>query len=259
MPESTLSLTYDDLRSEVGYYLAYGRDSADWDDDQEADIDSCVKTGLRWFYFPTLVGRPMAHDWRFLQPAAVLSVAADVTDYDLPSDFASLIGDLYHRTTSTAYCPVPVRGEAMILRRRGESAQSSGKPQLAAVRPKATQGVIGQRHELLIWPTPDQAYSLNYRYRILPEALDSVRQYPYGGAAHAETIKAAVIAAAEEMIDDMRGIRFQSFMERLAASISQDGQTMPDNLGYNADRSDWKHYRRDRHDETSVVTYDGFR
>jgi len=258
MPESTLSLTRDDLLAEIGDYLGIGRDTDAWEGDDPARVESCLKTGLRWVYFPTTAGGPV-HDWRFLQVPDVINLEADQVDYDLPDDFGSLVGDLYHRTSDRAICFVPVRGEALILARRGQLSQPSGRPQLAATRPKATQGVVGQREELLIWPTPDRGYSLNYTYRILPQALDAVRQYPYGGAKHAELFKAAVIAAAEEMQDDAKGVRFQGFMQILVASIAQDAASSPDNLGYNGDRSDRRTWRSERHSETSVVTYDGFR
>ena len=59
----------------------------------------------------------------------------------------------------------------------------------------------------------------------------------FGGAEHSETILAACLAAAERNPDDgSNGVLKQDFMERLAASISQDQARQPDYYGYNAEQ-----------------------
>lgn len=77
MSESTLSITYDDLRSEIGYYLGFRRSSSAWSADQAATIESCLKSGLRQFYLPEpLPGESVSHLWSFLKPLATLVVWA---------------------------------------------------------------------------------------------------------------------------------------------------------------------------------------
>jgi len=54
-----------------------------------------------------------------------------------------------------------------------------------------------------------------------------------------ETILASCLAVAEQRHDDMKGPMWQSFVERLTASVAYDARMKPERLGYNADRSDW--------------------
>ena len=97
----------------------------------------------------------------------------------------------------------------------------------------------GQRFELLFDPTPDAAYRITGRYQALLGKLTATNIYPAGGAPHAETLKAAIQAAAELSMDDTRGPYHERFMERIAASVAYDRQAFaPANLGYNGDRSD---------------------
>jgi hypothetical protein len=74
MAESTLSLGYDDFRSEVGLFLGFGADPADWDNGADALIESCVQSGLRQFYHPPpLEAGKSSHQWSFLRPVTSLS------------------------------------------------------------------------------------------------------------------------------------------------------------------------------------------
>lgn len=77
MATSDLALDYDGLRSRVGYYLGYGRDSSDWTSAQQADIAAAIEDGYRMFLNPQLVpGQRMAHEWRFLKPASEITLPA---------------------------------------------------------------------------------------------------------------------------------------------------------------------------------------
>lgn len=91
MAESTLSMTYNDLLSAVGHYLGYGRNTAyladtaspktetsDWDTSQTADVEDCVKSGLRQFYNPPILPNMRTqHEWSFLKPTTSLTVSTD--------------------------------------------------------------------------------------------------------------------------------------------------------------------------------------
>lgn len=84
-------------------------------------------------------------------------------------------------------------------------------------------GVSTQKFELMVYPTPDAVYNLNYRYRLLPDALFTYATFPLGALPHAETIYESCLAIAEQRFDDSAStIHQQRFMERLQASIVTD-------------------------------------
>jgi hypothetical protein len=186
---------------------------------------------------------------------ATWSIASD-GDYQLPDDFAGIIGDLTYEPNVT-YVPIRVTGEGQIRVQRMKSANATGRPYCAAVRPKALVAGEGQRFELMLYPKPDAAYVLTYQYRANPSKI-SASQYPYGGMMHAETLMASIFAAAALRLDDRRTERWDYFIERLAASIRIDEDTSGDYFGYNSDMSDafyqgQRSTYRDLHD----VTYNG--
>lgn len=222
-----------ELQAEVAHYLGHGRTSSAWSTAATADIEACVKAGIRQFYDPPAVPIYGSHRWSFLRPVTTLSTVAADGDYDLPETFGSLDGVITYAEDEGVDRQEVVRltGEARIRALRQESS-TSGKPTLAAVRAKTATGLTWQRYELLLWPTPDAVYVLTYRYRILPSTIGG-DAYPMGSGVHLETIIASCLAAAEDRINDARGIKYQYFMERLQASIAADLEQHPDSLGYN--------------------------
>ena len=80
MAESSLSLSFEDLRDAV-YEYAYGGDgdhSGESDANRKALVDRLVYSGLRQFYKPPPVGGRI-HDWSFLMPVTTLSINAPYT------------------------------------------------------------------------------------------------------------------------------------------------------------------------------------
>ena len=69
MSESTLSLTYDTIRAEIGDYLGIGRAYGSWSATNTSRVDSIIASGLRQFYFPQ-----SGYRWSFLTPAATLTI-----------------------------------------------------------------------------------------------------------------------------------------------------------------------------------------
>lgn len=239
MAESSLSLGFSDLRSEIGYFLGYTRDSGNWSAGEITEINAVLSAGLRQFYFPPPLGQGLPHEWSFLRPITTIPTVADTSDYTLPDDFAGMEGDMTFAASDNVAGPVEIVGEHQIRKLREGNTSSSGIPRFGSVRPKTTDGTTGQRFQLNLWPTPDAVYTLYYRYKLLPSALTSIAPYPYGGAPHAETLKASCLAAAEIDIDDEKGPRWAHFQAMLAASIAHDRLAQPpEKLGYNGDYSD---------------------
>jgi len=69
MAESTLSVTYAELKIEVGVFLGFERDSQIWTNDETADVEAIIKRGLRQFYAPPpITGQDAPYIWSFLKP-----------------------------------------------------------------------------------------------------------------------------------------------------------------------------------------------
>jgi len=79
MAESTLSVTYAELKIEVGVFLGFERDSQVWSNDETADVEAIIKRGLRQFYAPPpITGQDVPHIWSFLKPVTTLIIWPDV-------------------------------------------------------------------------------------------------------------------------------------------------------------------------------------
>jgi hypothetical protein len=237
--ESTLSISRNDLRSEAGYYLGYGRSSANWTSRAEADIDEVVKSGLRQFYSPPIehVG---SYRWYFLKPAVTFATVASQEDYDLPDNFGSIDGRITFEA-GKMYPPIEMRSEGQIRALR-EAQNGNGVPQYYSVRWKSSTGISGQRAELLLWPAPDAVYTLSYKYAVLPNALSADNPWPLGGEEHAETILQSCRAAADRRINGRHGEEWDLFITMLRSSILRDSRLAPESLGYNADDSSGDRY-----------------
>lgn len=235
-----LALTFDGLRAEIGYFLGYGRDPDGWTSDQENNLNACVHAGYRQFLTPPPGGgRRASYQWTFLRPNLDVGLVADVRDYLLPAGFQWFEGDLSLVTSSYVYAPVKRRGVGELEQLRSQAGGSfTGTPYYAAVRPKSMEGGAGtgQRMELMLYPTPNTSYTLRGQAQMNPPALSKANPYPYGGPAHAETLKQSCLAAAERDIDDApQGGHMAAFMQCLAASIDADCRLRPSNLGYAGD------------------------
>ncbi len=244
--ESTLSLTFDDLIGEVGLFLGYGRSSSAWTTTQTDAIRSCVRSGLRKFYFPEPVeGSQSSYEWSFLKPEASFTLTAGHQTVTLPDDFGGFEGQLTLGTANGQWCPIDLTGEGQVRQAYAQvQQQATGRPVLAAERPLKTENPRrGQRAELWVYPIADQDYTIDCVYKILPDAITADRPYPYGGMAHAETILESCLAVAEQRLDDAMTTHTLEFQKRLLASISQDRNRKPQLMGYNGDRSLYR--RRD--------------
>lgn len=150
--------------------------------------------------------------------------------YELPEDFGGLDGPITFTTTDYSLA-VTVVTEAMV-RRAQQRDDSNGRPQIAAIRPVVHDGKFTQRYDILMWPTPDGKYTLNYRQIVVLPEIDEVNLFPPGGAAYGELYMAACLALATQRINDRRGLRWDEFQERLAAMIEVDAiATSAENLG----------------------------
>lgn len=257
--ESTLAIPKSELEQEVATYLGYSTTSSARTASQNTRIASYVKQGLAQFYRPDpLEPGGSSYEWSFLRPTASLALESGKQLVVLPDDFGGLDGDIVVLQTSGTHQPIRVVGEGYLRKCYGQSPDQTGSPMAAALSwRKGTTGVRSQRCDLLVFPEADAAYTLQFRYTILPDALTDDRPYAYGGAAHADTIRASCIAAAELGQDEVMGVRYENFMRRLAMSISIDRKFKPVVHGYNGDDSDGEMDRSGRRSGYPTATYQG--
>jgi len=180
-------------------------------------------------------------------------------NYDLPDDFGGHEGNMIFPEGSNKP-NIRIIGEGKIRSLRAGTT-SRTYPQFAAIRPKKqTVTTTGQRFEIMFFPIPAVTDTLSYKMLVLPELLVTATiTHPYGGAMHSETILASCLAVAEEQEDEKRGVKWQVFLDRLAASVQIDRRMISaDHFGYNRDNSDSAYASGSRrHPQTFLVTYNG--
>lgn len=148
--------------------------------------------------------------------------------YGLPTDFSEFIdGVVYSKGNNQAYL-LRSRLESEI-RKRYAANFKTGDTSLYAV----TKGQTADTSEwyFTFWPTANTDAYFSGRYRAAPEdELDNSDLTALGAtvqieAVHAETLMAAIQAAAEEFYNDAPGVHAQRFQTRLLASIQLDRHT----------------------------------
>ena len=244
MAESTLNLGIGELNSEVASFLGWGRDSTKWSAHKLQDITACVESCLRKFYFQAQPDpRDSSHNWTFLKPVATIILPSQSTTAELPDDFGGFEGmvSVSLAGVSSGFWPLKLVSEEMIRVKYAGSGSTTGRPVAAAEQQiKGTSALKSNRSQLLVYPIPDAEYTLQVPYYILPNFLTSANPYPYGGAAHAETMKAGARAAAELFLDNSQGAETANYMQCLAASVQYDRRHQPKSLGINSDMSDYR-------------------
>lgn len=240
--ESTLNLSMTDLTGEVGTFLGWGRDATRWTVNKAKDVRECTASCLRKFYFQAKVGpNDEVHGWTFLRPVATVLLTAGVDNSPLPDDFGGFEGlaTVSFAGSGGGYQPLKQMHEEQIRMRYSAFPTAKGRPQCyAESQIKGTTDIASNRSRLLVYPKPDINYVLTVPYFFLGEYLTVLNPYPYGGAAHAETMKAGARSAAELFMDGQAGTETANYMQALAASISYDRRHQPKTLGINVDRSD---------------------
>jgi hypothetical protein len=266
MAESTLSLKKSDLEQEIGFYLGYGRGAAGsdtaWTTAQQSAITMVLKAGLRqWYSPPPLEQGGVAHDWSFLKPWTSLPLASGNPVVPLPDDFGAFEGSIVVVLTGEGgQTPIDLVGAGDVHAAYADMPDTTGRPTMACEEPiKGTSPTTGQRFQVRVYPTPDQAYTLELRYDVLPDALSDDRPYVYGGSQHHESVLQSCLAQAELKLDGQIGVQNAKWVERLATSVSMDRKNKAQAFGPNLDRSDRRYGRFDsrRNPWLQTITFNG--
>jgi hypothetical protein len=151
-------------------------------------------------------------------------------EFNLPAGFGQITGPItYSDVTYTP--PLTCSGDGAV-RLRHQQSTTYGRPTDFGVLWKSrTAASTAQVCALRVWPRPDSLYTLIVPYSLAPDAVD-LTEYPPAGPWYAALYRAACLAVAEETFLDMRGLKWQGFMEALDSAIRHDRETTaPENLG----------------------------
>ena len=180
----------------------------------------------------------------------VYSITTDAI-FRLPDEHAGFTSDISFSESDNSYYSIERTSANRILSLRQQNLgqiSPSARPLYAAevpirasdTRAFRTSGnaVRGLRYELHVWPGPNGTFTMHATHNELQDTT-SMNDFPMGGMAHGETILASCLAAAELKVEDKKGIHWQTYMERLRASVHRDRvQFTPSKFGYNGDKSD---------------------
>lgn len=209
-------------------------------------------------FFPTMIGRSIviATVGTFTvvgyASSTVITVTGDATGaaksftmaagkYRMPDDFGGPAEDEMRYAPSSGWNQIIIFTTIEMIERRWQVTVQTQRPRQAAFLPVATPGTTGQRYDMYVEPIPDSDYPVTTRYEILADALaDSI--YPYGGLQHAECIRFACLAAAEEMFYEGQQSQRAAFAMALDKSKAINRRKKAQRLGQSNTRYDQKQY-----------------
>jgi len=225
-----MNITYDDLRIAVAVYLGLSTDPTRWSTTQAEKVQRILRDGMDRFYNPRVerMGREDTWLWNFLATSGTITTAANDTANDLPADFGGFLGEeeaLMHQSSTVGDPVIYLIDMPRILLWRNRNT-AAGVPRFAAIQPKSVSGQAKQRWQLLFWLIPSAVYAITVQYRIDPPELNSTYSVPLGANLHSETIRAAVLAAAEQEEMKGPGALAGEFNAKLAASRKMDAKAM---------------------------------
>ena len=179
--------TFDWLRRELCVKIGYNADHRLLNRSERSYVDSIIESGIMQFCnaaYPTVPMVPSdsngdgrvdqalevdadkeskrkpPYNWSFLHKIYDISTEAGVSNYELPEDFGSWIGE---PTTSRAGGKLAIARENHI-RQLQSSSPESGKPKYCATRRSSIGGTRKQTTELLLYPTPDASETIQVEY-----------------------------------------------------------------------------------------------
>lgn len=221
-----LKISYDELRRQVGRHLGFDRNPSNWDATESQDIADVIRGGQGHFYWPPAVGEGPSHRWSFLCERETLTLASGDYQYDLPSDFVRLCSPVTY-SYNDGRGRVAGTGDAE-MRSLLSSDARQGLPRYCSIRAKeqATPG-----YEILFFPVPDQALTVEFLYEKTPAYLEDANQYHLGPAAHSELLLSACLMEADKMFNGETiapdgGLHAQRFFRQLAASVAIDRDSL---------------------------------
>jgi hypothetical protein len=221
-------MTFDKIRKRLGLKRGYGSVIENWNDQEKELIENFIADGLEMFY------NQSSYEWSFMTPVEDLTIVEGTTELALPLSFGFLAGDIYFASSSGASMPMELMNPPKVMMQRQLDSTRTGRPQVCAIDERAPSQTHGQRKYLIFWPEADDDYDIQLRFSVLPEMLSTNNQYPWGAAAHGQTILQACMAKSEQF-DEVMGLQTNLYMISLEASKNYDRRVKAQTIGYSGD------------------------
>ena len=226
---ATTNLDYPALQERVGHYLFGTRTG--FTADQEADIDDCIHDGLRRVY--------AIHNWSFLRPIRDVSIVQDTAEIEMPNAFDSVANDsdlTYTSSPDQWYPAIQWRHDNTIRKLQAANA-NTGRPVFYSVRTVTFDPEVGSRKIIVLYPTPDQNYSVKVPMILRPLLIDDTDLYPIGGEVLSPAILEACLSAAEQNFEEREHVHEKRFLELIGLAIRDDQErSSPTTLGSDGSR-----------------------
>lgn len=170
------------------------------------------------------------YDWTFLRVAGKLETASGVHVYELPADFSYITPDEFVFDDSEPYHKTqPVT--AQLLQHLRSGVVYSSFPEYHTIYAGPYTKETGQGWLAAFYPTPDDAYTLHYWYRLNPQKLENDTDLPIGGPEMGDMLLELCLAYAETYKDETKAVHDATVREILAPAISLDIRRRPKHLG----------------------------
>jgi hypothetical protein len=218
-----MSDDYTLVRSEIAHLV--GTPVDDWSASESAAVEASIRRGIH------NACHPGNHQWSWMRPVHRFTTASGQRRYPLPSDFEQFINDISFDGVNYQYSPISQKPATRLLQLQSEHT-STGTPCYFATENPVHDGVNQQYQELVLHPTPDNAYPLIGIYQVGPiRPLSSSHPYFPGGPANKELFLQSCLAATESKFFDKQGEKHTAFQATLAIAIAEDLRRQPRNLG----------------------------
>jgi hypothetical protein len=245
MAEPTISVTYENLQNAAAISRGWTTTVANWTTANKEHFAEALNRACNRFWFPTMVsevyrrkaGQPLEtvdpekqidyYEWSFLRKSGTHTLATDTFSYAMPDDFGGSMVDESVNFAAGQLKSQLTKIDAGTLASMRSTENATGVPKYYALRPATYDGTAGCDWLMEVYPSPtssENALVLSYDYQFVP-SLPTTGQYPIGGANHAATIRASLLAELEQIIDnDPNGTHAFTFQQALQASIRLDRQ-----------------------------------
>ncbi len=158
-----------------------------------------------------------------IDAAALTEYTLERYQYDLPSNFGGLLGDLTFDPEERVTPEVVKSAQWEQIRASQQYVLERNSPRYYDVYPLALDTAVGQEWKIMFDPVPDAVYRLMARYRAQMEDMDENAPYPAGGSIHAKTILEAILSEAESFYhDNPQGSHAIAYERALMQSVNYD-------------------------------------
>lgn len=218
-----MSDDYTTVREEIAHFI--GTPVSEWDSGMEVAVESCIRRGINQVIHNGL------HQWLWMRPVFRLTTTEGQRRYPLPLDFEQFIDDISFDGVNYQYPPIGQKPATRLIQLQSEYV-NNGTPCFFATESQAHDGDSEQIQQLVLHPTPDNAYPLVGIYQVGPiRSLTSTNPYFPGGPSNRELFFLSCLAATESKFFDAQAEKFASFQTALQSAIALDLRRQPRNLG----------------------------